>query len=107
MQKAGYEVVGEAYDGQTALEEISAKQPDCVILDLALPSLNGVDIMKRVNESYPQIQFVVISALDKNFCGAQLTDTRHLKFITKPFSPEQIIEALQEAESGLEKQQHG
>lgn len=107
VQKAGYAVIGEAFDGQTALEEISAKQPDCVIMDLALPSVNGADIMKRINESYPHIQFVVISALDKNFCNLQLDDVKYVKFITKPFSAEQLVDALGFAAAKLEKQKHG
>lgn len=107
VQKAGYKVVGEAFDGQTALEEISSKQPDCVIMDMALPSLNGVDIMKRVNEKYPHIQFVVVSALDKNFCDLQLDDVKHVKFITKPFTAEQVVDALTLAAAQMEKQKHG
>lgn len=107
VQRAGYKVVGEAYDGQTALEEISAKQPDCVIMDMALPSINGVDVMRRINEDFPHIQFIVISALDKNFCGAQLADTKYLKFLTKPFAPEKMEEVLHTAASNMERQKHG
>ncbi|MCC6137963.1 MAG: response regulator [Bdellovibrionaceae bacterium] len=107
VQKAGFNVVGEAYDGLTALEEITAKQPDCVIMDLALPSLNGADIMRNINQYFPQIQFIVVSALDKNFCNLQLNDVQFLRFITKPFSAEQVIEALTSAASQMEKQKHG
>lgn len=107
VQKAGYKVIGEAYDGITALEEISKLQPDCVIMDLALPNLNGADIMRNINQSYPHIQFIVVSALDKNFCNLQLNDVRFLRFITKPFSAEQITETLLTAASRLEKQKHG
>jgi YesN/AraC family two-component response regulator len=107
VQKAGYKVIGEAYDGHTAIEEISAKQPDCVVMDLALPSVNGVDIMKRINEKYPHIQFIVISALDKNFCDDQLADVKFIEFLTKPFSPAKMEAVLHVAAANMEKQKHG
>lgn len=106
-QKAGFKVVGEAHDGQVALDEIVAKQPDCVIMDLALPTINGTEIMRRVNESYPHIQFVVISALDEDFCQQQLQDIKYVDFITKPFTAERLMQALQGAALQLEKKQHG
>lgn len=99
--------MGEAHDGQVALEEITAKQPDCVIMDLALPTINGIEIMKRVNENYPHIQFVVISALDEDFCQQQLQGIKYMTFITKPFTAEQLMQALHEAAGQLEKKQHG
>ncbi len=106
-QKAGFPVIGEAFDGQVALEEISAKQPDCVIMDLALPTINGIDIMKRVNESFPHIQFIVISALDEDFCQSQLQGVKYGNFLTKPFTAERLMQALHEAASLLEKKNHG
>ncbi len=107
VQKAGYSVCGEAYDGIQALEDIIEKQPDCVIMDLALPNLNGADVMKQVHKSYPQIQFVVVSALDRNFCDAQLTDVQFVKFLTKPFEPEALKLALDLAAQNMEIRNHG
>lgn len=107
IQKAGYEVCGEAYDGAQALEDIRKTQPDCVIMDLALPSINGVDIMKKINREYPHIQFVVVSSLDKNFCDTRLESVEYLQFLTKPFEPEHLKKALDLASQHMEKLQHG
>lgn len=76
-------------------------------MDLALPTLNGAEIMKRVNESYPHIQFIVVSALDEDFCQQQLKDVKYANFITKPFTAERLMQALHEAAAQLEKKQHG
>lgn len=107
VQKFGFEVSGDAYDGQQALEEIRRTQPDCVIMDLALPSLNGADIMRAINKEYPHIQFIVVSALDKNFCKDQIKDIKFQNFLTKPFEPENLKEALVDAAKNMEKLKHG
>lgn len=107
VQKAGYSVVGEAYDGLLALEDISLKQPDCVIMDLALPGMNGIEIIKSINKDYPQIQFIIISALDEAFCAESLSDIHYVEFLTKPFDVKQINQALHQAEKNMEKRKHG
>jgi len=107
IQKAGYTVCGEAYDGAQALEDIRKTQADCVIMDLALPSINGADIMKKINREYPQIQFIVVSSLDKNFCDTRLEEVQYLQFLTKPFEPEDLKKALDLASQQMEKLQHG
>ena len=100
-------MVGDAYDGPVALEQICKTQPDCVIMDLALPGLNGTDIIRHVHEKFSHIQFIIVSALDEDFCKNQIEDLSYVKFITKPFDAEQISEALQLAEQNLEKAKHG
>lgn len=107
VQKAGYSVCGEAYDGIQGYEDIRKLQPDCVIVDLALPSMNGADIIARINHEFPQIQFVVISSLDKNFCDTQLEGLPIHTFLTKPFEPEAMKKALDSVAQQMEKLKHG
>ena len=107
VQKAGYEVCGESYDGAHALEEIRKTQPDCVIMDLTLPSLNGVEIMRKINAEYSHIRFIVVSSLDKNFCGTELEKVQYQDFLTKPFEPEDLKKALDYAAQHMEKLNHG
>ena len=47
LEKEGYEVVV-AYDGEVALEQVEAENPDLIILDLMLPKIDGLEVAKRV-----------------------------------------------------------
>lgn len=60
-QKLGYEVVGEAEDGQKALEKIEQVQPDVVLTDIRMPNLNGIDLLREIKAKYTDIKVVLLS----------------------------------------------
>src|ERR1044071_1238585 len=53
---ANYQLVGEAGDGQTALQMCIDTSPDVCVLDAKLPGLNGVDILRRISKKLPQMR---------------------------------------------------
>jgi two-component system response regulator NreC len=58
------EVVGEAADGAAALDLAAETRPDVVVVDLGLPGLNGVEVIRRLRRSRPEVQAVVLSMHD-------------------------------------------
>jgi len=60
----GLEVVGEAADGVEAIAQFSKYQPDIVLIDLRLPRLTGVEVIKRVRMQTPQARFIVLTTYD-------------------------------------------
>jgi DNA-binding NarL/FixJ family response regulator len=56
-----YDLVGEAGDGQSAVQLILDAQPDLIVLDAKLPGLNGVDILRRVAKKLPKTRVLVFS----------------------------------------------
>ncbi len=61
---AGFEIVAEADNGLRALAAIHACQPDIVLMDIALPDMNGLEVTARIKEEYPQIKVVLLSMYD-------------------------------------------
>jgi DNA-binding NarL/FixJ family response regulator len=57
----GIEVVGQAGDGQEALEMVAQAQPDVVLMDLKMPVLNGVQATRRLRRDYPGVQVLVLT----------------------------------------------
>jgi DNA-binding NarL/FixJ family response regulator len=58
------EVVGEAADGRTAIQEIQRLQPDVVVLDLSMPEMDGLEALPVIHEVAPRSRIVVFSGFD-------------------------------------------
>ncbi|MDQ2977541.1 MAG: response regulator transcription factor [Acidobacteriota bacterium] len=59
------EVIGEAGDGQQALELIENLQPDVVLIDLRMPGLSGFEVLKAIREKFPRIHMIVLTVHDE------------------------------------------
>jgi len=57
------EVVGEAADGFDALEAVAQTRPDVIVLDLMLPTLSGLDVLRVVRHDHPDVRVVAVSAM--------------------------------------------
>lgn len=59
-----YEVVGEAKDGETAIERLAALQPDLVVMDMRMPGLDGIAATRRIANRNPDVRVLVFTAYD-------------------------------------------
>src|SRR3954449_12698464 len=57
----GFEVVGEAGDGRTAIEGIAETRPTAVLLDLSMPDMNGLEAIPEIRRSDPDVAIIVLS----------------------------------------------
>jgi CheY-like chemotaxis protein len=61
FEDEGYQVVA-ALNGKQALEKFTAKLPDLVILDINMPDMNGIEVLRRMKELHPEIPVILCSA---------------------------------------------
>lgn len=94
MDKAGYEVVGEAENGHAAIKKYKELQPDIVTMDITMPELDGVQALKEIMKFDPTAQVVMISAMGQESYVKDAVMAGAKGFIIKPWKEETVISAL-------------
>lgn len=100
IEEAGFEVVGEAGNGNEAVDFYTKTRPDVVTMDITMPEVNGLEAIKRIREIDPEARIVVISAMGLEPTLKEAFSSGARGFITKPFMPEKVIEELNAITSG-------
>ena len=100
LTDAGYDVVGEAANGQQALEMAVATTPDLITLDVILPDNTGLDVLKGIRQQQPDAKVVMCSAVGQETIVNEAIENGALAYIVKPFSEERVLEIVGGALSG-------
>ena len=90
----GWEVVGEASDGQEAATLFDRLRPDAVTLDIIMPDTDGMEALRSILRIDPKARVVVVSALSQTKLISQAIRSGAQDFIAKPFLPEQLQQTL-------------
>ncbi len=92
LDARGYEV-SEAADGQLGLQEAAFHRPDVVLLDLGLPGLNGIEVLKRLRE-WSDVPVLILSVRDQETVKVEALELGADDYVTKPFSTAELLARL-------------
>jgi two-component system, OmpR family, KDP operon response regulator KdpE len=95
MSTQGYDIL-EAPDGKTALE-LLALEPDMVILDLGLPDVKGLDLLKTIRARNDSVPIVVLSSRGDEAGKVEALDLGADDYVTKPFGMDELLARLRTA----------
>lgn len=95
-----FEVVGEAFNCQNVLEEMTQIQPDVVLMDINMPEVNGLEGLKIIHEHFPSIKVLIQTAYDDDEKIFTALKNGASGYILKSDSPERIIQAINEVHNG-------
>ncbi len=96
LSKAGL-TVEEAVDGKQALEKIAAKKPDLVLLDMMMPNMSGIDVLKQLNKDklIPELPVIVLTNIMNSQAITEARDLGARDYIIKTdLTPSQVIDKL-------------
>ena len=101
LQEAGFEVVGEAGDGEEAVRLAIELVPDLMIMDIKMPKLDGISAAEKISEL--KIPVVLLTAFSQADLVKRAADAGAMAYVTKPFKPSDLLPAIQIALSRSEE----
>lgn len=96
------EVVGKAYNGIDALEQIDAIKPDIVLLDFLMPSKDGISLLKEIKKKHPQIQYIMISQVSSKEIISKAYQSGIEFFISKPIDAIEVQSVIKKVTERIE-----
>ncbi|QAS52179.1 response regulator transcription factor [Halobacillus litoralis] len=104
-ESCGTELSAKAQHGQMAFEIIMDQQPDIVVTDIKMPGLNGVQLIRKVHEIYPEIRFIVLSGHDEFEFAKTAMECNVKHYLLKPSNEQKIEKAVKEVVDDLDEEQ--
>ncbi len=86
--------IGEAATGSETLDQLRAKPWDIVILDIHMPDRSGIDILKQVRASYPQVKILIMSGLPERQYALSVLKAGAAGYLAKDSAPEELLKAI-------------
>jgi two-component system chemotaxis response regulator CheY len=97
LSGAGYEVVGTAATGESALQKTFDLEPDLITLDNILPDMLGTDVLRLLRDEGVAASVLMISAVGQQPVVTAALGLGAADYLVKPFTPEQLLAAVQKA----------
>ncbi|WP_217915201.1 response regulator [Miltoncostaea marina] len=97
LSEAGYEIVGEAENGQDAVARYRELKPDLTTMDITMPEMDGIAALRAIRGDDPAARVVMCSAMGQQSMVIESIQAGARDFIVKPFQPDRVLEAIQKA----------
>ena len=94
LTKGGYEIAGEAADGNEALAKYKEVKPDLVTMDITMPNCDGIQSLKQIKAADPAANVVMCSAMGQQAIVIEAIQSGAKDFIVKPFQVDRVLEAI-------------
>jgi two-component system, NarL family, response regulator LiaR len=89
-----FKVIGEASDGEEAVQRVSELHPDVVIMDVAMPKLNGIEATRQIKLNNPEIAVLILTAYDDDEYVFGLLEAGASGYLLKTASGDSLIRAI-------------
>jgi DNA-binding NarL/FixJ family response regulator len=93
-------VVGEAGDGQEAIEQVPRLRPDVVIMDIVMPRMNGLEATRVIKERHPDVRVLILSMYDDHEYVVQIIQAGASGYVLKRVVTEDLVRAIHEVHAG-------
>lgn len=95
LQRAGYEIVGRAFDGRQAVELYGELRPDFVLLDINMPQQDGLETLKEILARNPEAKVIMASSYGTEGAVDEALSVGARGFVQKPYDPQRLLKLLE------------
>ena len=93
LRESGFDVVGQAGDGEEAIALCLELKPDLVVMDIKMPNMDGITAAKKLSEM--KIPVVLLTAFAQKELFEQAADAGAMAYVVKPFNPSDLLPAVE------------
>ncbi len=90
----GFQVVGEATNGQEAIDKYASLKPDLVFMDITMPVMDGIAATRAIKLGDPNARVIMCTAMGQKNMVMEAIQAGAKDFIVKPFKPERVLESI-------------
>jgi len=94
------EIVGEAQNGEDAIELASSLQPDVILMDLRMPGVNGIDATRRIHRTFPNISILILTVFEDDTSVFPAIRAGARGYLLKNTEQEELLRAIQTVVNG-------
>lgn len=103
-QEAGFQVVGDAENGEDAMEKIEALEPDLILTDIRMPYMDGLTLSEKIRQKYPSMKIVIFSGYDDFEYAKRAIKLNVTEYILKPVNVEEMTAILKRIKANLDQE---
>ena len=103
-QSVGFTVVGDAENGEDALEKIENLEPDVVLTDIRMPYMDGLTLAEKIRQRYPSMKIVIFSGYDDFDYAKRAIKLNVTEYILKPVNVEELTAILKKIQASLDEE---
>jgi len=100
LEKEGFEIVGEAQDGRSAVDLAKRFKPDIAILDIAMPELNGIDAAREILRASPDTRTILLTVHEENQYVVEALRAGVSGYLLKTRATSDLVQAIKEVSRG-------
>jgi DNA-binding NarL/FixJ family response regulator len=95
-----FKVIGEASDGLSALDLVDKQRPDVLVVDMMMPGLNGLEVIRRAKHSMPALRIIVLSMQNADAYVVDALKLGASGYVLKDTGPAELIQAIRDVIAG-------
>lgn len=94
LEENGFDIIGEAENGEVGLIKYKETKPDIVTMDITMPVMDGIQSLKAILQYDPKAKVVMVSAMGQESMVKEAVMNGAKSFIIKPFKEEHVVKTL-------------
>lgn len=103
-EEYGFKVIGDAENGQEALEKAEKLRPDIVMTDIKMPFMDGLELGKELSKKIPETKIIIFSGSDDFEYAQKAIKINVIEYVLKPINSSELIEILKKLKAKLDKE---